>query len=201
MRDRGWVCADEECSETPMDRADKRRAPRITCSVGLHLQGEWTMVRARVEDVCRDGARLRVPLVELGLQPDVGMTAIAAHIQQLLTKDVVAMLRPELLGSLVQRHVEAVRIAPTELGEHFIDVGLEFDEPLTRLDAVTLGLPIPMEGEDEQVAQAEIAHKQPQTRELTHSGSEATNGSSFADLRFSLLVKKAELGQDPEGTP
>lgn len=180
-----------------MDKHDKRRAPRITCSIGLHLQGEWTMVRARVEDVCRDGARLRVPLVELGLQPDVGMTSIAAHIQRLLTQDVVAMLRPELLGSLVQRSVEAVRIAPTELGEHFVDIGLEFDQPLTRLDAVTLGLPIPMEGEDAEAAEQEVAHKQPRARELTHAGDEASTGSAFADLRFSLLVRKAELGQEP----
>ena len=180
-----------------MDQHEKRQAPRVTCSIGLHLQGEWTMVRARVEDVGRLGARLRVALLELGLQPNVGMTAIAAHIRHLLTHDVVANLRPEMLGSLVQRHVEAVRIAQTEIGDDYVDIGCEFDRPLTRLDAVALGLPIPMEGESVEDAEAGVEGKAPQQREPEAVAGVPTSGSAYADLRFSLLVKKADLGAEP----
>jgi len=180
-----------------MEQHEKRKAPRVTCSIGIHLEGELTMVRARVEDVCRDGARLRVPLIELGLASDVSMTAIAAHIRNLLTNDVVAHLRPEMLGSLIQRHVEAVRIAPTELGEHFIDIGLEFDRPLTRLDAVTLGLPIAMEGESVEDAEAQVVGKSPRVRESVLPETDVSSGSAYADLRFALLVKKADLGSEP----
>ena len=179
-----------------MDQHEKRQAPRVTCSIGLHLQGEWTMVRARVEDVGRLGARLRVPLRELGLEPNVGMTAVAAHIQQLLTNDVVASFRPEMLGSLVQRHVEAVRIAQPEAGDDYVDIGCEFARPMTRLDSAALGLPIPMEGESVFDAETGLEGKAPQTREAVT----AAQGSAYADLRFALLVKKSSLGTDEDST-
>ena len=180
-----------------MDQHEKRSAPRVTCSIGLQLQGQWTMVRARVEDVGRLGARLRVPLKELGLQPDAGMTAVAAHIRQLLTHDVVANLRPEMLGSLVQRHVLAVRVAPTQAGDDHVDIGCEFDRPLTRLDAVALGLPIPMEGESLEEALAGVSGRAPVTREVASTAAQSADCSPFADLRFSLLVRKADLGAEP----
>ena len=181
-----------------MSQPEKRKAPRVTCSIGIHLEGGLTMVRARVEDVCRDGARLRVPLLELGLEPDVGMQAIATHIRHLLTRDVVAHLRPEMLGSLIQRQVQAVRIAPAESGEHLVDIGIEFDHPLTHEDAVTLGLPIPMDGESVEDAEAGLAGKAPRVRETVSTGEASNGGSAYADLRFALLVKKSSLGMDPE---
>ena len=155
------------------------------------------MVRARVEDVGRLGARLRVPLRELGLEPNVGLTAVAAHIRQLLTHDVVANLRPEMLGSLIQRQVLAVRVALPESNDDHVDIGCEFDRPLTRLDAVALGLPIPMEGESVEDALSGASGKTPLVREPAPVAAQPPDGSSFADLRFSLLVRKADLGAEP----
>ena len=180
-----------------MEQHEKRRAPRVTCSIGIHLQGEWTMVRAQVEDIGRLGARLRVTLRELGLESHAGITEVASHVRQLLTHDVVAHFCPELLGSLVQRRIEAVRVTHIHDGDEYADIGCRFDEPLTELDAAALGLPIPMEGETVEDASTLVEGKGPQTRALEPLTSKDRKGSAYNDLRFSLLIKKSDLGVEP----
>jgi len=175
-----------------MEHPELRQAPRVDCSIGLHLQGEWTFLKARVEDIGRLGARLRVPLKELGLTASTHLSVIARHLDAVLSAEVVAHFRPEMLGSLVQRHLHAVRVSRSCPDEPSVDVGCKFDRPLTRLDAVALGLPIPMEGETVEEAQAGAEGKAPVAREPEPALNTEEGMSAFAEMRWSLIVKKSE---------
>jgi len=172
-----------------MKPSDKRKAPRVTCSIGIHLRGEWTLVKARVADIGRLGARVHVALEELGLPPDAPLVEVGKHIEELLAQDVVAQFRPDLVGSLVERHIHAVRIARDSVAAPSVHVGCVFDRPLTQADAVALGLPIPMEGETPEAALAAVEGKAPHARAPEHLPSDEAD-NAFADLRWALTVRK-----------
>lgn len=172
-----------------MNPSDKRKAARVTCSIGIHLRGEWTLVRARVADIGRLGARVHVALEELGLPPDASLVEVGRHLEDLLTEDVVAQFRPELVGSLVERHIQAVRIARESVAAPSVHVGCVFDRPLTQADAAALGLPIPMEGETSEAALAAVEGKSPRPREPEHHPADVAD-NAFADLRWALTVRK-----------
>lgn len=149
--------------------SERRTAPRIGCRIPVLLQGQWTSVQADVADLSRAGARLQVPVSQLGLAGGAGLSEVARQLRLLLTKDVQTQFFPAQLGSLIQRRIHPVRIGRIIAEDPIADIGCFFNEPLSPVEAAALGLIIPMEGETFEEAQSYQKAVSPQSREPEHT--------------------------------
>ena len=126
-------------------------------------------MQADVADLSRAGARLQIPVDQLGLGHGANLSEVARQLRHLLTRDVHAQFFPDRLGSLIQRRIHPVRIGRIEAERPLADIGCFFNEPLSPVEAAALGMIIPMEGETLEEALTYQKAVAPEPREPQHT--------------------------------
>ncbi len=144
-------------------------------------------MQAAVADLSRAGARLQVPVHQLGLGGGANLSEVSRQLRHLLTKDVHAQFFPQRLGSLIQRRIHPVRIGRIEADPPLADVGCFFNEPLSPVEAAALGMIIPMEGETLEEAKTYQRAVAPYPREPHHT----------ADGGVEMLILDGETTTEP----
>ena len=92
--------------------AERRSAYRVNCHIPVRLATSMgRTIVAETTDLSRTGARVRIPLAELGLEHGAELRTIAQAVQSEVGDLAVADIHHERLGPLLRRHLHVVRIA------------------------------------------------------------------------------------------
>ena len=122
---------------------ERRRSPRVSSVLPVRLHVGGRALEGETRDLSRIGARIRVPLAELELLPQAGLTEISARVGKTLGEVVVADLNHKILGNLVRRSLRVVRLARPADIPTVVDVGCMLRVPLSDDEVGALGLVLP----------------------------------------------------------
>jgi len=123
--------------------SDRRRAGRLSCDFPVLLHSGGRSLRSSAVDLSRVGALIRVPLDELGLDHDIQLADLGRATTMILGDLVRADLHYEVLGPLVQHAARPVRLGRALRGQEYVELGLDFTEPITDMEAQALGIDLP----------------------------------------------------------
>ena len=98
---------------------------------------------ARLTDLSRSGARVRIPGAPLGLERAAPPALVARQMARILGATFDARLHPERLGSLLCKRLRLVRIGQRDRDSSDVEAGCQLNPPLTDVEASMLGLAIP----------------------------------------------------------
>ena len=122
---------------------DRRRAGRIRCDFPVLVHSAGRSLRATAVDISRVGILVRLPLDEIGLEREISLASLGRESTFLLGDLVRADLHPDVLGTLIQHSARPVRLGRAIPGQDHLEVGLDFTEPVTDMEAHVLGLDLP----------------------------------------------------------
>ncbi len=125
---------------------DRRRAGRLSCQIPVLLHSGARSFQTATVDLSRVGTLVRIPLEVIGIEPEVPLAQIGRKATDLLGELVRADLHYEVLGTLISHSARPVRLArgtPSEPGASWLEVGLDFTEPITEMEAQLLGVDLP----------------------------------------------------------
>jgi PilZ domain len=123
--------------------AESRGSERVPYRASLHVATPRGNVQARLLDLSRTGLALQVGLADLGPRPPRDLYHVASWIGQTIGRSFRVEINPEALGSLLAREVHVVRIGGPEDGSDDVVLGCTFVTPLSDLETVMLGVPLP----------------------------------------------------------
>ncbi len=133
-----------------MSAANRRRACRLPLQVPVQLQGRDGPVDALMQDVSRTGVRLQVATQALGFAPTLELASTAQMVADRLDASIVMRLHHDALGSLLERTATITRLSIPSDAPDSVELGCQFEVPLSAEEATTLGVPLPpVEGDDE----------------------------------------------------
>lgn len=122
---------------------DRRLASRLECRIPVRLSAGNCVLHAETLNLSRVGVLLRVPLVELGLDPGTPLGRVGEMLGRALGDLATAEFRYDALGGLVCRTLRMVRIADTGPESQWVEVGCALRRPLRDEEANVLSLPLP----------------------------------------------------------
>jgi len=122
---------------------ERRRAPRIDCSIPVLVHGRGQILKATSTDLSRVGTMLRVPISELGLPPETSLSDLGREAIAALGDVVTVDLHHEILGALIQRTARPIRVGRSHPSQDYIEIGLDLLKPLTDMEVQFLGMPLP----------------------------------------------------------
>lgn len=126
-----------------MSADNRRQAQRVPFGVPVQIDTEAGPVEAGLIDVSRTGARIRILTSEMGYPPTLDMTETALQVAAMLPPHFEARLHYRVLGPLLHRGMNMMRIAVPLEAPDLIELGCRFDRPLGADDIVALGAPLP----------------------------------------------------------
>ena len=107
-------------------------------------------MRTAAVDLSRVGALIRSPYEEIGLDSEIQPGALGRAATHVLGDLVRAELHYEVLGPLVQHSARPVRLGRAAHGQPYLEIGLDFTEPITDMEAQALGVELPPLRDDAQ---------------------------------------------------
>jgi hypothetical protein len=122
---------------------ERRRAGRLACKIPVRVRASGRTLHAHTEDLSRVGARLLIPLSELGLPANSSLTRVAHETTAILGDLASLEFHYEILGTLVRRMARPVRIGRGASGQTHVEVGCALRRSLTDAEVEFLGLPLP----------------------------------------------------------
>ena len=122
---------------------ERRRAARVTCRLPVRLVRGGHVTHGTTEDLSRTGVRIRVPLKDLSLEPDVELASVARRLDQRLGEACVGEFHWQVLGSLVRKVLRVVRVVRAAGDATLVDLGCELRVPLDVLESEALGVDLP----------------------------------------------------------
>ncbi|MHC5009329.1 MAG: PilZ domain-containing protein [Planctomycetota bacterium] len=142
-----------------MDSSSKRGDPRVACRIPIRLLSTRGWISGYILDVSRRGARLAIPIPELGLDPTTSMLTVARRLPDLLPREAPVEFDPERFGPLIARRIQIVRIASAGRQEGEIEVGCLIEGPMADQEADILGIELPA-GEERAVRKGVVPRTQ-----------------------------------------
>ncbi|MDJ0521541.1 MAG: PilZ domain-containing protein [Planctomycetota bacterium] len=122
---------------------DRRRAGRVDCRFPVLLHSAGRSLRTEAIDLSRVGILVRIPFEEVGLKSEIPLAEFGREATYLLGELVRADLHYEVLGTLVQHSARPVRLGRGTQSEPYLEVGLDFTEPITDMETHALGIDLP----------------------------------------------------------
>ena len=122
---------------------DRRRAGRVDCHFPVLLHSAGRSLRTEAIDLSRVGILVRIPFEEVGLERGVPLAELGREATYLIGELVRADLHYEVLGTLVQHSARPVRLGRGGPGDAYLEVGLDFTEPITDMETHALGIELP----------------------------------------------------------
>lgn len=122
---------------------NRRRTERLDTELPLAIHTTKGPVEAEIRDVSRTGLRFHIRACALGLSPTRDLYVMAEGVGRVLQQSFEADLNHAMLGSLIQKSVQMVRISVARESEELIEICGRFEIPLQLEEATMLGLPLP----------------------------------------------------------
>jgi hypothetical protein len=129
-----------------MDHDNRRQSVRVDCDFPIRLQGEDVPYVGRIVDLSRTGMRVRIPGKSLNVHRLSSLVQVTRQLQDALGDTFNGELHYEMLGPLVNRTLIPCRIAKRDWEQTDVEVGCQFNAPLTDDEVGMLGVPLPAVG-------------------------------------------------------
>ena len=127
-----------------MSTAEHRGALRIPCAYPVRVAARGRTYTGTMQDVSRTGLRMWIPTGALGTDED-SLLVVAQLVDELMGSRFQGDLHHEMLGPLVRKRMHLVRLGQSD-AQQAVELGCEFDEPLTDEETGMLGLGLPQLG-------------------------------------------------------
>ena len=127
----------------PMPEGGRRVAERVATDVPLAVHTAKGRKPAHVQDISRTGLRLHVRAKDLGFAPTRDLQEVAIGVGDMLRQTFPVDLNHEMLGSLLRKQVEMIRLSVARESAAFVEICGRFDEPLSLEETTMLGIPLP----------------------------------------------------------
>ena len=138
-----------------MTEPNRRKAPRVPFAVPVHVDSNEGPIDAELVDVSLTGARLRFFASSIGFPPSPDLDETALQVASTLPAHFEARLHYKVLGPLLHRGMNMVRIGVPLDAPNLIELGCSFDRPLSRDEIMALGVVLP-EADEETKAQKSL---------------------------------------------
>ncbi len=129
-----------------MDKDNRRQSVRVDCDLPIRLQGEHLPYVGRIVDLSRTGMRVRIPGKSLSVHRLSSLVQVTRQLRSALGDTFAGELHYEMLGPLVNRTLTPCRIAKRDWEQTDVEVGCQFNSPLTDDEVGMLGVPLPAVG-------------------------------------------------------
>lgn len=132
-----------------MDHNNRRIAVRVDCDLPIRLRGGEAEYVGHIVDLSRSGMRMRIPGKSLGVHRLSSLVEVTRRLHSALGDTFLGELHYEMLGPLVHRTLSPCRIAKRDWEQTDVEVGCQFDRPLSDDEVGMLGVPLPAVGTDQ----------------------------------------------------
>ena len=122
---------------------NRRKAARVPFGVPVQIDSETGPIEAELVDVSRTGARIRVLSSDIGHPPSLDLAETALQVAAALPPHFEARLHYQVLGPLLHRGMNMMRIAVPIDAPSLIELGCCFDRPLNLDEITALGVALP----------------------------------------------------------
>lgn len=132
-----------------MGRENRRQAVRVACDLPIRLSDGDVEHVAQIVDLSRTGLRVRIPGPDLGVHRLSSLVQVTRNLHESLGDEFQGELHYEMLGPLVTRTLSPCRIAKRDWEQTDVEVGCQFDRPLSDEEVGMLGVDLPPVGVEE----------------------------------------------------